>query len=203
MNEPTQTATPRIISATETGTAPENREQVGDRIIKARITIKVDGAPTTCFLHAEEYNSDDVLPCEACGPEDGDRQGPGCDKCQQTGYADANAWSVALGATPEAAQEAHTYSEDEHYVAPCWCGNEGSVESRADWLAEQAEDAGLVPYKGDDEDEGAVEINAELLTLVCDLRDFMALEEGDGADKEGRDMRKRMDATIAKAKGST
>jgi hypothetical protein len=239
------TETPRIVAAAETGDAPPNRNEVGDRIIKAAITIKVEGKQTECFMFAEEYNSDDdPLECETCEGE-----GDFCQTCKGTGYADANSWSVALGATPEAAQEAHANGDDAHQVAPCWCGNEGSVEERAEWLAFQAEDAGLTPYKGDDEE--AVEINAsgsdsttpagpfgfdgcginnhndasdpyrprlatlteaghainagpllaaapELRDMVRDLRDFMALEEGDGADKEGRDMRKRMDTLLKK-----
>jgi hypothetical protein len=128
---------------------------VGSRVITASVLIRVEGVPTTCFMYAEEYDSGDAYYCEACSLDDGDRKGRGCAKCEGTGYADANAWSVALGTTPENAKKAHAEVEDAHYTAPCWCGNEGTVQDRADWLADQAEDAGLSPF-GEDEESPAI-----------------------------------------------
>lgn len=134
---------PLIISATETGTPPPNREEVGDRIIIAKMKMRVDNKEIECFMYAEEYNSDDVLGCDSCS--DGEGKGPGCDDCDHTGHADANSFSVALGMTEDAAREAHAEGEDEHYVAPCWCGNHENLNERAAWLAWQANDAGLTP----------------------------------------------------------
>jgi hypothetical protein len=214
-----------VLRATETGTPPPNRNEVGDRIILAKVVVKVNGAPTTCYLYAEEYDSDnDPLECETC-------EGEGCDECENTGYADANAWSVALGVSPDAAHTAHSECEDAHYVAPCWCGNDATLEDRAEWLRWQAEDAGLTPCAGGDAepeivtkhtpgpwaetypksgdikgadgldvahvffvgDVALIAAAPELRDMVRDLRDFITL-----ADKENRDMRKRMDALLKK-----
>jgi hypothetical protein len=143
----------RVYEATETGEPPKTREGVGDRIITAKVRVLVphpDGGSTMtdCYLYAEEYNSDDVLGCESCS--DGDHAGPGCDKCENTGHSNANSFAVTLGTTPENAKEAHALGDDDHYTAPCWCANDEPLAERVEWLRFQAEDAGLVPFDGED-----------------------------------------------------
>lgn len=97
-------------------------------------------------------------------------------------------------------------NEQKNYTQGPWKAAQAFIEnSPCIWVVTNGKwgAPNIAKFEGENAEADAMLCAAapELLDALKAMREFMSLEEGDGADEQGHDIAKLVDAAIAKAEG--